>query len=116
MASNVQPWGLLDCGDPMAFDLQTVVVALLSGFVLSLAISQVFRLLSEAVDLEKDNVSRLLVIALMILSGPHLLAATAQKLGRQGTWPTEYVAGVYLVSVLWAGLLGFCVLAALTGA
>lgn len=100
----------------MAFDVQTVVVALLAGFVLSLAISQVFRLLSEAVDLEKDNASRFLVIALMILSGPHILAAAAQKLGRQGTWPTEYVAGVYLVSALWAGLLGFCVLAALSGA
>jgi hypothetical protein len=100
----------------MTFDLQTVIAAFLAGFVLSLAISQVFRMLSEAVDLEKDNASRLLVIALMILSGPHILAAAAQKLGRQEAWPREYIVGVYLVSGLWAELLGFCVLAALSGA
>lgn len=100
----------------MTFDFQTVFAAFLAGFVLSLAISQVFRMLSEAVDLEKDNASRFLVIALMILSGPHILAAAAQKLGRQRAWPREYIAGIYLVSGLWAGLLGFCVLAALSGA
>lgn len=100
----------------MGFDVQTVALALMAGFVLSLAISQVFRLLHETVDLEKDNVSRILVIGLMILAGPHILAAAAQKLGRLGEWPVEYVMGVYVFSAAWAGLLGFCVLAALTGA
>lgn len=100
----------------MSFDVQTIIAALVAGFVLSLAISQVFRLVHESVDLEKDNASRLLVIGLMILAGPHILAGAAQKLGRMREWPTEYVAGIYAVAVLWAGVLGFCVLAAFRGA
>jgi hypothetical protein len=100
-------------GAHMTFDFQTILAALLAGSVLSLAISQVFRLLQENIDLEKDHASKALVISLMILAGPHILAAAAGKLRRLGEWPTEYVLGIYAVSAIWAGLLGFCVLAML---
>ena len=99
----------------MSFDFQTVLSALIAGSVLSLAVSQVFRLLQESVDLEKDQASKVLVIGLMILAGPHILAAAAGKLRRLREWPTEYVIGIYAASALWAGLLGFCVLASLSG-
>lgn len=101
-------------GALMSFDFQTVMAAFFAGSVLSLAISQVFRLIQESVDLERDQASKVLVIGLMILAGPHILAAAAGKLRRLGEWPTEYVLGIYAVSALWAGLLGFCVLAMLS--
>lgn len=97
----------------MAFDVQTVIGALLAGFVLSLAMSQVFQLVNESLELETD-VARFVVVALMILAGPHILASAAQRSGRSGAWPIEYVAVCYALSVLWAGTLGFCILAGLT--
>lgn len=97
----------------MAFDIQTVIGALLAGFVLSLAMSQVFQLVNESLELETD-VTRFVVVALMILAGPHILVSAAQRSGRSGEWPIEYVAACYVLSVLWAGTMGFCILAGLT--
>jgi hypothetical protein len=88
------------------FGIDTVVAALLTGSVLSLVISQAFRLLNEMVDLERGDVPKLAVIGLMILAGPHILAAAARKLMRLREYPWEYAAAIYLVSILWAGLLG----------
>lgn len=95
----------------MVFGFETVVAALLTGSVLSLVISQLFRLLSEVVDLERGQVPKLAILGLMLLAGPHILAAAARKLGRLGEYPWEYAALIYLFSVVWAGAVG---LAALT--
>ncbi len=91
----------------MVFGIDTVFAALLTGSVLSLVISQVFRLLSEVVDLERGDVPKLAVLGLMILAGPHILAAAARKLARLREYPWEYAAVIYLVSLMWASLLGF---------
>jgi hypothetical protein len=94
----------------MLFGIDTVVVALLTGSAVSLVISQAFRLLNEVVDLERGDVPKLAVLGLMILAGPHILAAAARKLVRLREYPWEYAALIYLVSILWAGLLGFAAL------
>jgi len=95
----------------MAFGIETFLAALLAGSAFSLVVSQFFRLLSEMVDLERGDVPRLLVLGLMVLAGPHILAAAARKLGRLREYPWEYVAAIYLVSVLWAGFLGLGIIA-----
>lgn len=100
----------------MAFGIETLLAALLAGSAFSLVFSQCFRLLSEMVDLERADVPRLLVLGLMVLAGPHILAAAARKLGRLREYPWEYVAAIYLVSVLWAGVLGMGIIAAISGA
>lgn len=95
----------------MVFGFETVIAALLTGSVLSLLISQLFRLLSEVVDLERGDVPKLAVLGIMLLAGPHILAAAARKLGRLREYPWEYAAVIYLFSIIWAGVVG---LAALT--
>jgi len=95
----------------MVFGFETVIAALLTGSVLSLVISQLFRLLSEVVDLERGDVPKLAVLGIMLLAGPHILAAAARKLGRLREYPWEYAAVIYLFSIIWAGVVG---LAALT--
>ena len=102
-------------GADMHFDFQTVILALLAGFVLSLVMSQVFQFVSETVDM-KEDASRFVVVALMVLAGPHILANVAQKSSRLGDWPLEYIVACYGLSFIWAGALGFCVLAVLVGA
>ena len=100
----------------MAFGFETILAALLAGSAFSLVFSQFFRLLSEMVDLERGDVPRLFVLGLMVLAGPHILAAAARKLGRLREYPWEYVAVIYLVSVVWAGVLGMGIIAAISGA
>ncbi|MFN8948101.1 MAG: hypothetical protein ACK6DM_07660 [Alphaproteobacteria bacterium] len=100
----------------MAFGFETILAALLAGSAFSLVFSQFFRLLSEMVDLERGDVPRLLVLGLMLLAGPHILAAAARKLGRLREYPWEYVAAIYAVSALWAGLLGLGIIVAISGA
>jgi hypothetical protein len=95
----------------MVFGFETVVAAFLTGSVLSLVISQLFRLLSEVVDLERGDVPKLAVLGIMLVAGPHILAAAARKLGRLREYPWEYAAVIYLLSIIWAGMVG---LAALT--
>jgi hypothetical protein len=93
----------------MIFAVQTLIAALLAGFVLSLAMSQVFQMLHEQVSLETD-MARFMVVVIMVLAAPHILAQTAGKSGRQGVWPLHYVYGCYGLSVLWAAGLGYCVI------
>jgi|GEM_PF-2759683 len=100
----------------MAFGIETCLAALLAGSVFSLLFAQFFRLLSELVDLERGDVPRLLVVGLMVLAGPHILAAAARKLGRLREYPWEYVAVIYFFSVVWAGVLGMGIIAAFSGA
>ncbi len=95
----------------MVFGFETIIAAFLTGSVLSLVISQLFRLLSEVVDLERGDVPKLAVVGIMLLAGPHILAAAARKLGRLREYPWEYAAVIYLFSLIWAGVVG---LAALT--
>lgn len=95
----------------MVFGFETIIAAFLTGSVLSLVISQLFRLLSEVVDLERGDVPKLAVLGIMLLAGPHILAAAARKLGRLREYPWEYAAVIYLFSLIWAGVVG---LAALT--
>ena len=111
MASGMQrPLPVQGVGS-MVFGFETVVAAFLTGSVLSLVISQLFRLLSEVVDLERGDVPKLAVLGIMLVAGPHILAAAARKLGRLREYPWEYAAVIYLLSIIWAGMVG---LAALT--
>jgi hypothetical protein len=96
----------------MVFGIETFLASLLMGAVLSLLVSEIFRLVSELVDLERGDIPRLAVLGLLLLAGPHILAATARKLGRLREYPWEYVAAIYAVSVVWAGLLGLGILLA----
>lgn len=98
----------------MTFDVASIFAALLAGFLLSFSMSQLFHSLLDGNDAPEGG-SRFLVIGLMLLAGPHILAAAAQKLTRFGEWPVEYAVGCYVLSAGWAGVLGFCLLTVLRG-
>jgi hypothetical protein len=98
----------------MTFDVYSVFAALIAGFLLSFAMSQLFRTMLDGNEAPEGS-SRLLAIGLMLLAGPHILAAAAQKLTRFGEWPKEYAVGCYALSAAWAAVLGFCLLAVLRG-
>jgi len=98
----------------MTFDAPSIFAALIAGFLLSFAMSQLFRSVIEGNEAPEGG-SRLLAIALMFMAGPHILAAAGQKLTRFGEWPKEYAVGCYVLSAAWAGVLGFCLLAVLRG-
>jgi hypothetical protein len=98
----------------MTFDVPSVFAALLAGFILSFAMSQLFRTMLESNEAPEGG-TRFLAIGLMLLAGPHILAAAAQKMTRYGEWPKEYAVGFYVLSAAWAGVLGFCLLAVLRG-
>ena len=97
------------------FGFETVLAAMVTGSLLSLAVSQLFQLVSQMVDLEAGEVPRLAVLGLMLLAGPHILAAAARKLARMQEYPWEYAAVVYLASAVWAGVIGFAALTAISG-
>jgi len=98
----------------MTFDAPSVFAALLAGFLLSFAMSQLFRSLLDGNNAPEGG-SRVLAIGLMFLAGPHILAAAGQKLTRFGEWPVAYAVGCYVLSAGWAGVLGFCLLSVLRG-
>lgn len=98
----------------MSFDLSSLFAALVAGFLVSFAMSQLFRTMLDGNEAPEGG-SRFLAIGLMLLAGPHILAAAAQKLTRFGEWPKEYAVGCYVLSAAWAGVLGFCLLAVLRG-
>ena len=98
----------------MTFDTPSVFAALIAGFLLSFAMSLLFRTMLDG-DEAPEGGSRVLALGLMFLAGPHILAAAAQKLTRFGEWPVVYAVGCYVLSAGWAGVLGFCLLAVLRG-
>lgn len=98
----------------MPFDFLSVVAALVAGFLLSFAMSQLFRSMLDGNE-SPEGGARFLAIGLMLLAGPHILVAAAQKLTRFGEWPREYAIGCYALSAAWAGVLGFCLLTVLRG-
>jgi hypothetical protein len=98
----------------MTFDPASIFAALLAGFLLSFAMSQLFRTMLDGNEAPEGS-SRVLAIGLMFLAGPHILAAAAQKLTRFGEWPVGYAVGCYVLSAGWAGVLGFCFLSVLRG-
>ena len=98
----------------MSVDFSAVFAALVAGFLVSFASSQIFRAMLD----EGQNTAgglRLFAVGLMLLAGPSILVAAAQKLTTLGEWPQEYAVGCYAFGALWAGVLGFCVLALLRG-
>ena len=99
----------------MSFDVTALFAALVAGFLLSFAMSQLFRSVLDGNEAPEGG-ARFLVIGLMLLAGPHILVAAAQKLTRFGEWPKEYALGCYALSAAWACVLGFCLLAVLRGA
>lgn len=98
----------------MSVDFLSVFAALVAGFLLSFAMAQLFRSMLDGNEAPEGH-SRFLAIGLMLVAGPHILAAAAQKLTRFGEWPREYAIGCYVLSAAWAGVLGFCLLAVLRG-
>ena len=99
----------------MSASLNLLFLALVSGFLLSLSVSQLFRYLQETVDLERNPGPRVLMVGMMLLAAPHILFATAQKMAQLREWPGEYVVAAMVFSVIWALLLGFLFIAIVSG-
>jgi uncharacterized membrane protein YidH (DUF202 family) len=102
------------CARSMLDSAQTLIFGFALGFVISAIISNVFQLVTNGQSVTDFRVTsdarRLAIIGLLILAGPHILFSAAHKSMRIGDWPAAYVAGCFALCVLWAFILGFCVL------
>lgn len=93
---------------------QTLVFGLSLGFVLSAIVSNVFQLVTNGqsgfhVPVTSDA-RRLAIVGLLIVAGPHILFAAANKSLRIGDWPAAYICGCFALSLVWSFALGFCIL------
>jgi hypothetical protein len=93
---------------------QTLVFGFAIGFVISGVVSNVFQLVTNGQSMfhfpVTSDLRRLMVVGLLMLAGPHILFRAANRSLQLGDWPASYVFGCFALCVVWAFVLGFCVL------
>jgi len=93
---------------------QTLFFGLAIGFVISAVVSNVFQLVTNGQSMfhfpVTSDIRRLMIVGLLILAGPHILFRAANRSLQIGDWPATYIVGCLGLCVVWAFVLGFCVL------
>lgn len=93
--------------------ISVLVVSLFLGFAVSCGATLIFKELHDfgaGSDEAPEALWRFAAIALLLFSGPFVLARETVAAQSQGDWPDAYLAGGYALSGAWGAALGFALL------
>lgn len=94
--------------------VQQLVFAIAIGFIISGIVSNVFGLVTDGQSLfhvpVTSDAQRLMIIALLIFAGPHILFRAAHRALQVGDWPPAYTFTCFGLCSVWSFVVGFVVL------
>ena len=90
-----------------------LIVFLVVGFLVSYSFSWLFRAVQDPALMAQfeipAGVRQAAALGLFFAAGAFVLARETADAQNRGEWPDSYLAGGYLISALWSGVLGFAV-------